>query len=130
MESLADKYYRNHAEEDFHETVGLDVSHLYPPFLTHIPKGGKILDAGCGSERDTLHFLQQGYEVTAFDASSQLAANAKRLAGIQVDILRFQEMQYEATSDGVWACASLLHVFNNELPAPATNFWTLVKPLT
>jgi HNH endonuclease len=41
-------YYDRNAEQFVRETVDSDMSALYKPFLAHIPRGGKILDAGCG----------------------------------------------------------------------------------
>ena len=44
----------------------------YEDFLNHIKKEGHILDAGCGSGRDTYMFKKYGYKVTAIDASSEI----------------------------------------------------------
>jgi SAM-dependent methyltransferase len=38
---------------------------VYEPFLTLLPDNSHILDAGCGSGRDSLYFLQNGYKVKA-----------------------------------------------------------------
>jgi hypothetical protein len=53
-------YYDRNAERFFRETANVDMSAAYSPFLAHIPPSGKILDAGCGSGRDSRHFVQQG----------------------------------------------------------------------
>lgn len=42
---------------------------------------------------------------------------ASELIGRPVPQLRFQNMEYTDEFDGVWACASLLHVPETELPA-------------
>jgi hypothetical protein len=34
---------------------------LYKPFLSLLPPGGHILDAGCGSGRDALEFKRWGF---------------------------------------------------------------------
>jgi SAM-dependent methyltransferase len=75
-----------------------------------MPPGGHILDAGCGSGRDSRYFLQQGFRVTAFDATPELAARAAVVTGQPVQVMTFQEVAWEAEFDGIWACASLLHV--------------------
>lgn len=104
------KFYDDHAEEYARSTVDLDVSSLYEPFLALVVKGGRILDAGCGGGRDTKAFANLGYDVTAFDASGEMAVIASRLTGVPVTVMRFQEMSFNQEFDGVWACASLLHV--------------------
>ena len=42
-------FYANDADGFFDRTVELDLTALYGEFLPFIPKGGSILDAGCGS---------------------------------------------------------------------------------
>ena len=47
-------YYNNNAEQFSGDTLHVDMLALYQPFLAFIPRTGKILDAGCGSGRDSL----------------------------------------------------------------------------
>jgi SAM-dependent methyltransferase len=88
---------------------------FYERFLALVPAGGHILDAGCGPGRDALAFLRRGYRVTAIDASAELARLAAALLGQPVEVRRFQDLDYEESFDGIWACASLLHVPRGEL---------------
>lgn len=103
-------YYNRNAEQFFRETVNVNMQELYAPFLALIPEGGSILDAGCGSGRDSLYFLHHDYKVTAFDASEQLVERSAKLTGLPVLLLTFQQLHFEGVFDGIWACASLLHV--------------------
>ncbi|WP_338040958.1 hypothetical protein [Marinomonas algicola] len=68
-------YYNMYAEDFAENTLSVDMSALYQCFLPLIPLQGHILDAGCGSGRDAKYFQSLGYEVSAFDASSELALN-------------------------------------------------------
>src|SRR5689334_13773163 len=61
------RYYDQHAAEFCARTVDVDMSALHAGFLAHIRPGGRILDAGCGSGRDSLAFIQQGYDVVSMD---------------------------------------------------------------
>lgn len=75
-----------------------------------IPKGGEILDAGCGAGRDSLYLSNLGYKVLPIDNSQKLVdlVNEKlHLNAIKKDLL---EIDYKNRFDGVWACASLLHI--------------------
>lgn len=66
-------YYDRHAVTFFGLTANVDMTALHERFLSHIPPGGYVLDAGCGSGRDAKAFLVSGYRVAAFDASPRLA---------------------------------------------------------
>src|SRR5262249_12574588 len=109
-------YYEAHAPSYVDATLRIDMSELYEPFLALIPHGGRILDAGSGSGRDTLAFLEKGYQVEAFDASPALAEMSSRITGVLTRVLRFQDFQSAPRFDAVWACASLLHVRLSEWP--------------
>lgn len=108
-------YYNQNASLFSSDTEGVDLSHLYAEFLPEVANGGKILDAGCGSGRDALFFKRQGYAVTAFDASKELAALATQSLGETVRVMTFLELDFCEEFDGIWACASLLHVPSGEM---------------
>ncbi|MFB1487712.1 MULTISPECIES: class I SAM-dependent methyltransferase [unclassified Thiocapsa] len=121
-------YYEDQAETFFAETVDVDMAPLYARFLAHIPAGGHILDAGCGSGRDALAFRRLGYAVTAFEASQKLARMAAEHCGLPVEVRRFQEIEWQDAFDGIWACASLLHVPMAELPVVLVRLGRALKP--
>ena len=121
-------YYEEHAQTFFDGTVNLDLSALHQRFLAHVPTGGHILDAGCGSGRDARAFLEQGYTVTAFDAAPALAELASAHGGLPVAVLRLEEIDWQNHFDGIWACASLLHLSLPELPNVLRRLATALKP--
>lgn len=110
------EYYERNAESYFKVTRDADLSPLYDRFTKRLPQGARILDAGSGSGRDTLAFLRRGYAVSAFDSSPALCELSTWLTGVRTRVLRFQELEDEEEYDGIWACASLLHVPEAELP--------------
>jgi SAM-dependent methyltransferase len=121
-------YYDSHAARFAAETLGLDTGWLYEPFLALVPPRGHILDAGCGPGRDSLAFLRRGYRVTAFDASPALARLAQGVTGLPVAVLRFQDVAYEDQFDGIWACASLLHVPRREIGGVIARLARALRP--
>lgn len=104
------QFYRDNAADFVSRTVDLDVTALYEMFLPNVPAGGRILDAGCGSGRDSLAFKKRGFAVTAFDASPEMVQMAREYSGLDVQCMRYEEMDYDAQFEGIWNCASLLHV--------------------
>jgi len=121
-------YYKTNSSVFFAETVGVDMSMLHDRFLALVPKAGFVLDAGCGSGRDAKAFTQRGYRVAAFDASSELAALASKHIGHDVAVRTFAEVDEVGIYDGIWACASLLHLPLLELPDAISRLWRTLKP--
>ena len=109
------EYYNKNADAFYESTVNTDMSEWQNRFLKHIPAGGRILDAGCGSGRDSKAFIKQGYSVVAFDASKEMCQKASELIGQEVWQMKFEEMSFDDEFDGVWACASLLHVSSEDI---------------
>ena len=121
-------YYSAHAATFFADTVAVDMSVLHRRFLQYVPAGGLLLDAGCGSGRDSKAFLALGYRIVAFDASTELAALATGLLGQSVATRSFAEVDEVACYDGIWACPSLLHLPEAALPDALGRLWKALKP--
>ena len=121
-------YYDEHCERFIRGTFEIDMSPVYQPFLELMPAGGNLLDAGCGSGRDALAFSRLGFQVAAFDASGRCVEEARRLTGLKIRQLRFDEMDFEDEFDGIWACASLLHVRRNDLDDVLDRFHRALRP--
>ena len=111
------KYYENNAERFIQDTLDKEMQTQYDVFERHLQKDAHILDAGCGSGRDSLYFKSRGYQLTAFDASQKMCTFASNLLGQEVLKLRFEDMQFENSFDAIWASASLLHVSKEEMPS-------------
>lgn len=109
-------YYNKNAQEFFNQTVKANMSELYDIFLKNLPcNKGKILDLGCGSGRDSKYFLDSGFEVVAIDISEELGKRASEYIGQKVIIQDMRNLYYQDEFIGVWACASLLHLDEDEI---------------
>ncbi len=117
MTTLNQQYYSDNAQSFYDSTVNIDMQVLYDHFLPHLPAGGLILDAGCGAGRDSKAFIELGYKVQAFDASEELVSLASTLSCQPVQHALFQTFESDNKYNGIWACASLLHVPQKELSA-------------
>lgn len=122
------EFYEKNAQSYFDSTKNLDVSEVYDKFLPFVPKNGTILDAGCGSGRDSKHFKEKGYKVIPFDASSELARLSSEYIGQPVLVDTFQNIKLDKPVDAIWAFASLLHLEKQELDGSIKNLLDNLKP--
>lgn len=116
-------YYNKNSEEYFNSTLNVDMTNTYKEFLKLVPEGGKILDLGCGSGRDSMNFMKLGYEVIAVDGSKELAKRASVLLGKEVIVSTFEELELKEKFHGIWACASLLHIKREDLKTVLNNLY-------
>jgi ubiquinone/menaquinone biosynthesis C-methylase UbiE len=84
----------------------------YERFEKQLNAGDKILDVGCGGGRDSLRFMERGYEVTGVDLSPGMLAEAeKRVSNVGFIKMDMVDLKFpDASFDGIWCCASLLHI--------------------
>ncbi len=120
-------YYNKNADKFISGTIDANMSHLQKEFLEYIPDGGYILDFGCGSGRDSKAFLDAGYKVLSVDGSKAMCLAAEKLTGQKVIHSLFADFETEDRFDGVWACASLLHLPKKELKPVIDKLSTLLN---
>ena len=121
-------YYNENAQTFAAGTVSVKFTEMQDKFLKKLNPGAHILDFGCGAGRDTKYFLSQGYLVDAIDGSEQLCQIASKYTGIKVRQMLFQELEINEKYDGIWACASILHLSKKELKEVLKKMLTALKP--
>ena len=109
-------YYNQNAQSFIETTQNVEFTSTQDAFLEYLAPGAFILDFGCGSGRDSLYFSKRGFRVDAVDGSDEMCRLASEHTGLNVRQMLFQELDEVNTYDGIWACASLLHVNRNDLP--------------
>ncbi len=120
-------YYNTNGLGYFSSTKDIDVSELYRAFLSELTPGAYILDAGCGSGRDSKYFIQKGFRVFPMDGSEELVRLASEYIGQPVHHMTFNEIDMVDEFDGIWACASLLHVPRAEMASIFAKFTQALK---
>lgn len=108
-------YYKEHSQEFIADTLHCDMSEQYCFFEKYLHSKGTILDIGFGSGRDSLYFKSKGYDVYSIDPEEEFVKHAKNLGLFNVFCMKAQEMEFDNMFDGIWACASLLHINSSEL---------------
>lgn len=104
------EYYNNNANDYFDSTSQVSLEELYNKFLSYIPIGGSIMDLGCGSGRDVKWFRDHGYDAYGLDASEKLVSIACRKLQIPIELGIIEEWVAEEPVDGIWCCASIMHL--------------------
>jgi AraC-like DNA-binding protein len=122
------KYYNDNADQFYYDTVNVTFSKIQENFLKYLPDRGYILDFGCGSGRDSKAFMEKGYKVDAVDGSEEMCKLAEKLLNQKVQCIRFEDFEADNKYDGIWACASILHLDINGLKNVIIKLRDALKP--
>ncbi|MBD5441742.1 MAG: class I SAM-dependent methyltransferase [Treponema sp.] len=110
-------YYNKNATSFTTDTLTADMTFLQDKFISYLPANSLVLDFGCGSGRDTKYFLSKNLKVKAIDGSEKMCELARKNTGIEIEHVLFSDFECEENCfDGVWACASILHLPPTDLP--------------
>ncbi len=108
-------YYERYAASYYDNTSELSMEEQLDRFIALLPENAEVLDLGCGSGRDTIYLEENGCQVTPMDGSRQMCLLAEINTDMEVLHMTFDEMEFQEVFDGIWACASLLHVPEEEM---------------
>ena len=99
-------------------------------FLGLIKKENKksLLELGAGPGRDSMFFMNEGFDVIATDLSSEMIklCKAKGLNAFEMDFSDIHTLN--KTFDAVWALNCLLHVEKKNLPGVLKEINSVLKP--
>ena len=98
-------------------------------FLTYLPKGGKVLDIGCGPGTFTQHFVKYGFVVEGIDLSTMMIEIAKKkLPQIKFQLMDMRQLSFPENSfDGIFVAYSLIHIPSAEISATLKGFKRVLK---
>ena len=105
-----------------------DLLPLADRLLQHCGPEAHLLDVGCGTGRDMAWFETRQRTTTGVDLSSGMLNYARRkvmgnLLAIDMRALAFAN----ASFDGAWCCASLLHLPKSEAPRALAEMHRVLK---
>lgn len=126
MESI--DYYNRCATAYYENTVELNLEEMLEKFIELLTECPTVLDLGCGSGRDSLYFIEKGFDVTALDGAQELCNLAQIHIGQDVLCMKFDDMDFDEVFDGVWANAALFHVPSDEIDAILDKVIKSIKP--
>jgi tellurite methyltransferase len=124
---------------DLLEQFGSIDIYLFDQILRgRIGRGTRILDAGCGSGRNLVYFLREGYEVFGVDADPQGVESTRRLAaslspGLPAGNFRVEnveEMSFPDDFADVVLSSAVLHFArgDDQFLAMLRGTWRVLKP--
>ena len=121
------RYYNENARAFVESTFHADMRAIRNLFIENVAPAGNVLDLGCGSGRDSKAFFDAGFQVDAVDGSENICREAERLTGRKVICATFEDFETDTHYDGIWACASLLHVERKNLPDLIKKYAAMLK---
>ena len=119
-EKTADEWYENHV--------------LMPSieeFVALLPENPRVLDLGCGPGYESMRLRQAGARVVGVDFSEVSIRIAKeRCPEAQFELLDFRKLEGARLGkfDGIFACASLIHIAPDELSSLFEEMHNVLNP--
>ena len=99
-------------------------------FAGRLGPGSRVLDVGCGPGRDAAWLAEMGFDAAGMDLSFEMLQEGRR-RGVSVPLIQ-ADMRHlpfrKGSLDGLWVCASLLHVPREEVDAVLRELSRVVYP--
>ena len=108
------KYYNDNCE-NFKSKWDNYLFDIPNTFADYLIDNAYVLDLGCGTGRDSLYFKEKGFKVKCIDGSVNMCKIASEALGQEVENKNYFDIDYKDLFDGVFACASLLHLKDEDL---------------
>jgi len=98
-----------------------------------IRPGMKVFDAGCGSGRNLVYLLREGFDVYGVDADARAVEVTRRLAGARAENFRAERIDSHSFQDGfahVVISSAVLHFARDDedFSAMLQGSWRVLKP--
>lgn len=112
------------------KTPNEKVLHSLQAFADMLPPGGRVLDVGCAEGRETEWFLQKGFSVVGCDLNDTFIRMARKRCPSATFITADMRAlpAHIGTFDGLWACASFLHIPKQNALQTLQDFKAVLKP--
>jgi len=127
------EYYQKQALKIAENYEKVDMSSLQRRLQKSFPKGGKLLELGCGSGRDATFLHSNGFDIYVSDASENMLNNAISIHPelkknyyklVLPDIFPFNDNFF----DGVYAIAVLMHLKTEDIILTLQEIHRVLKP--
>ena len=127
-QSSAEEYYENNADRSV-------IEELVSQFLTAVQnatdkRSARIVDVGCGPGWESSTFAAHGHEALGIDLTPAFLQAARR----EIPTASFARMDMRRLNlatdsfDGLWSCASFLHISRDDALATLAEFHRVLRP--
>lgn len=111
------------------EVAACPLRHIEGLFLKHLPKGEKILEAGCGLGAWVIYLGERGYDIDGVDHDARVIARLKEwrptLSVCQGDICK---LPYADGTLGAYISLGVMEHFEDGCQAAMTEAFRVLKP--
>jgi SAM-dependent methyltransferase len=99
-------------------------------FVALVSPGGLVLDVGCGPGLDTAVLQTHHLNAIGLDFSHEMMRVGRDDHGIQVPFAQadMRRLPFAGQIDGIWACASLLHLERDDVLPTLLEFHRVLRP--
>lgn len=131
MTLTPDEFYSRHAEDHDNKYKIDDLPEQFHEMLdqfTSMINGGKILDAGCGTGRDTQYFQRQGFDTHGVDIAQGMVEYAQNNRGGRYYQMDIRDLGFADESfDGLWSPATIYFVDKSGQSEALKEFYRVLK---
>lgn len=128
--AIVERCYDERAEAFAARWFGAQVEPLTSRFVNGLAPRARVIDLGCGPGRDLVRLEAQGIQAFGLDRSAGMLGEAC-LRRVFSPLVRadFRQIPFPDNSlDGVWACASFLHVRREDMASALAECRRVLKP--
>lgn len=99
-------------------------------FVSLLPAGGTVLDIGCGPGKDTAVLQSHTLNAIGLDYSFEMMRVGRDEHGFNAPYAQadMRHLPIGRQVDGIWACASTLHLPREDMLPTLQQFWRVLKP--
>jgi SAM-dependent methyltransferase len=126
------------------------IANIQKAGITHVPKDhskkfirlvkrnvsrlndANILEIGCGYGRDAEFFSKRGMNVLGTDYSRSMLLKAQERVPnahfLELDMRQIANHFLPNSLDGIWACATIIHITKEDVPALLQSLYEILRP--
>ena len=98
-------------------------------FRARLAPGARVLDVGCGPAHEAAKLSELGLRVAGLDRSRGMLAQARERTAVPLLLGDMRRLPVRSAAlDGLWACASFLHIPKRDAPEVLREFCRALRP--